>query len=134
MGPRCSTRGPHAASSRSSQPLPSWGAGSRRAPPRAEPNDWMADIEVNAPSSDNDTFPSVAAFPNGTAIVVWRHVGATYDIYAQLIDQNGTRLWTDDLRVNQVTTGARSNPDVAVNSSGDAVVVWDDSRRGAPRN
>jgi tetratricopeptide (TPR) repeat protein len=94
-----------------------------------------SDIKVNTDSLLEQAGPSVAVDPNGNIIVVWsdeRHGSTNDTIYAQKLDTNGNRLWdTSDVRVNQNTSSCtRVAPDIAIDSDGNAIIVWRDNRNG----
>ena len=90
---------------------------------------WATDVRVN--SDDGPAFqwyPALAVDGDGKVVVVWtdeRHDNG--DIYAQRLDESGSRLWMPDVRVNSDSgTAVQSRPAVAVDGSGNAVVVWED--------
>jgi hypothetical protein len=87
-------------------------------------------------SNDNDPkmYPAVDVDSDGNAIVVWQdhRNGApdNYDIYAQKLDADGNALWdSSDVKVNQNDdSNSQTSPHVAVDSLGNAIVVWTDYR------
>ncbi|KPJ70916.1 hypothetical protein AMJ52_09300, partial [candidate division TA06 bacterium DG_78] len=95
-----------------------------------------SDVKVNQNSdSDAQGYPAVAVDSNGNAIVVWSDYrsGTHYDIYAQKLDSNGSPVWgSSDKKVNQNSDSAdQGYPDIALDSSGNAIIVWEDLRSGS---
>ena len=94
---------------------------------------WVTDVRINSDSGVADQwYPAVAMDENGNAIVVWEdYRNGNLDIYAQRLDASGNRLWTVGVRVNSDGgTKSQGNPAVAMDTGGNAVVVWRDSRSG----
>jgi len=94
---------------------------------------WVSDRQVNSDSGTAwQDFPTVAVDGNGAAVVAWEdRRGGRWDIYAQRLDEDGDRLWAGDVCVNFDTgTAGQHWPAVAVDGSGNAVVVWIDERNG----
>lgn len=92
---------------------------------------WAADIKVNSdPLNTQQESPAVALDSNGNAIVAWvDNRNGNGDIYAQELDENGNRLWLEDVRVNcDVGPAQQLNVAVTMDSSGSAVIVWRDER------
>jgi hypothetical protein len=91
---------------------------------------WTADVHVNSETGRGGEqwgFPAVASEGGGNAIIVW--LGDSNDVYAQKLDASGNRLWTTDARVNALEgTAGQAFPSVATDTSGNAIVVWDDKR------
>ena len=97
---------------------------------------WAQDLRVE---SDGGTvpqrYPAVAVDGGGQAVVVWADWrNGVRGIYAQRLNAQGNRLWAQDLRVNAeggMTLPTRDDPPVvALDRSGNAVVVWADVRNG----
>jgi len=96
---------------------------------------WAEDVRVDRDSGMVGYYgspPAVAADSSGNAVVVWDdYRNGDWDLYAQRLDVNGNRLWAQDMRVNSDSgTALQVGPDVAVDGSGNAVVVWGDTRNG----
>ncbi len=82
-----------------------------------------------------DQIPQQASVIAGSAAndevyVVWcdlrRDAG---DIFAQRIDANGNRLWSQDLRINSdIGTATQFDPAIAVDAAGNLWIAWVDSR------
>jgi hypothetical protein len=86
---------------------------------------WAADIQVNSVSTGGQWYPTVAVSPNGNFFIAWndhRVANFTAYIYAQLINVSGNRLWASDVRVSD-EPDYFGYPDLAIDSSGNAVVV-----------
>ncbi len=87
-----------------------------------------SEFQIDSPGTDgNDA--SVAMSDDGSFIVTWEGSGvADADgIYARRYDVSGNSLDTNPFSVNDgiETVGLQSNADVAVNTGGDFVIVWD---------
>jgi hypothetical protein len=83
---------------------------------------------VNTTTTDKQTFPAMAAFPDGSGkyIVVWQSYGedgSDYGIYAQLLFQDCFKIG-NAFQVNTTKTGEQSQPRVAVDKDGNFTVVW----------
>jgi len=94
---------------------------------------WAADVRVNSDSGDApQEYPAVATDGSGNAVIVWRDSrNGDADIYAQRLDISGNKLWAADVRINSDNgTAFQECPAVAVDGSGNAVVVWTDNRNG----
>ena len=92
---------------------------------------WAADMRVNSDSeAAYQQYPAMAVDGTGNAVVVWQDGrNGDADIYAQRLDASGNRLWAGDVRVNSGSGTANEwNPAVAVDGTGNAVVVWKDER------
>jgi len=84
------------------------------------------EFRVNSYTTGGQFSPSVAANALGDFVVVWMSSGqdgSSYGVFAQRYASSGTPLGPE-LRVNSYTTNGQSNPSVAVDSSGNFVVVW----------
>jgi len=69
----------------------------------------------------------------GNLIVIWTDYlsgGSGYDIRAQKISPDNTRLWSDSGRVVCGTTGDQRNPVVISDVAGGAYVAWEDDNDG----
>jgi hypothetical protein len=91
---------------------------------------WATDVMVNSYIWIQQGSSTVAVDSIGNAVVVWyEYRNDNYDIYAQRLTTNGEKGWADDVRVNS-DSGAtdQSLPAVALDWSGNAVVVWNDQR------
>jgi hypothetical protein len=67
----------------------------------------------------------------GGAIVAWEdnRNGDEGDIFAQRLDANGNRVWTNPLRVTSIT-GAQVGITADADGAGNMVVAWNDKRDG----
>jgi hypothetical protein len=94
---------------------------------------WPVDVRF---SSDSGTasqgHPAVAVDGSGNAVCVWTdYRNLRGDIYAQRLDGSGNKLWAADEQVNSDSgTAIQERPAVAVDGSGNAVVLWKDERNG----
>jgi len=85
--------------------------------------------------STNQEYQSFAVDSSGNVIVAWqddRNGVSNKDIYAQKLDSNGNPLWgATDVKVNQNSDSANQmRPSVAIDSSGNAIIAWEDERSG----
>ncbi len=84
--------------------------------------------KINSDGTNTDqTNPKIAITRNSaTTTVMWQDArNGNIDIYAQLLDGSGNKLWANDLRVTASSTDEHS-PAVAFDSSGNIVVAWVD--------
>jgi hypothetical protein len=82
--------------------------------------------------SINDRFvaPRISVSPGGLVAVSWqddRDGNGHYDVYVRRFDAAGTPT-TREILVNSNSRGQQRRPAVAINDSGDFVVVWEDDR------
>ena len=94
---------------------------------------WSATIRVNTDSGNaQQSLPAIAVHSAGHAYVVWQdNRNGHDDIYSAYRSPSGS--WGNNLRVNDDSgNAAQTSPDVAVDGSGNAYVVWSDSRHDSP--
>jgi CSLREA domain-containing protein len=84
-------------------------------------------FRVNTTTADAQSTPEVAVGGDGHWWVVWASVDqdavGTSGIYAQRYAADGSALG-GEFQVNTTTAGDQSLPSIAVDASGDAVIVW----------
>jgi hypothetical protein len=79
---------------------------------------------INQNTTEIQCGPSVAALNNGNVFVTWAGDQAGLpNIYGCVFSPNGT-AFTNELLINQNTTGSQSYPSVAILSNGNALVTW----------
>jgi hypothetical protein len=82
------------------------------------------EFRVNTQVTGGPAFPSVAADLSGNFVVAWtRDDGSSLGIFGQRYTGSGTPAGTE-FRINTFTTSDQLRPSVAVESSGNFVVVW----------
>lgn len=84
------------------------------------------EFRVNTTTAGNQFAPAVATDLAGDSVVVWVSPDADRagtDIYAQRYAANGTPVG-GEFRVNTITAGTQSQPDVAMDDAGDFTIVW----------
>jgi hypothetical protein len=87
------------------------------------------DFKVNTYTSHSQQFPTVARNAAGTFVVAWESYGQDgqdYGIYAQRYDINGNPSG-NEFKVNTYTTASQRDPSIAIDGSGNFVVVWKSS-------
>jgi len=88
------------------------------------------EFRVNAFTSGNQSWATVAAAAGGDFVVVWQGVRAgTGEIFGQRYESGG-QPQGDEFRVNSYTDRLQRFPAVASDASGNFVVVWDGSGPG----
>ncbi|MEZ0368413.1 MAG: hypothetical protein ACAI44_04915, partial [Candidatus Sericytochromatia bacterium] len=81
---------------------------------------------VNTQTLGQQTGPAVALDADGDAVITWQSEaldGDDYGIFARRFDNAGNALGAE-FAVNTTTTASQSAPDVAIDSDGDFVIVW----------
>ncbi|MBU1164070.1 prepilin-type N-terminal cleavage/methylation domain-containing protein [Patescibacteria group bacterium] len=86
-------------------------------------------IKVNSDSIGSaQEKPVVANDTDDNIYVVWEDDrNFNYDIYAQKLNSDGTKLWSDT-KINSDSGASQENPDIALDSSDNLYVVWQDFR------
>jgi nitrate reductase NapAB chaperone NapD len=85
-----------------------------------------SEFRINTYTTDDQTYPSVAADTAGNFVVVWQsrdQDGSDYGVFGQRYASSGSPLGPE-FRVSTHTTYFQGSPVVAANGSGDFVVVW----------
>ncbi len=88
-----------------------------------------SEFRVNTYTTNEQTFPQVAMDEDGDFIVVWESNGSSgtdtdFSVQARRFDRDGVALDASEFQVNTYTTGAQRAPQVAMDSDGDTVIVW----------
>ncbi|HJX39232.1 MAG TPA: SdrD B-like domain-containing protein [Anaerolineae bacterium] len=102
-------------------------------PPQRPPGDapWSPNERVNDDAGTGpQTFPSIAVDPRGNAYAVWVDLRPEWGVYFAYRPVCGT--WTANVRVDEDTETATGKqwPSIAVDTEGNAYVVWLDNRNG----
>jgi len=85
---------------------------------------------VNSTTTGDQRFAAVGMAPSGAFTVVWRGSDASGDgIRGRRFNADGTALGADFI-INTTTNGDQSEPDVAIDGSGAALVVWQSDHTG----
>ncbi|MFN0158370.1 MAG: hypothetical protein ACKVRP_09910 [Bacteroidota bacterium] len=98
---------------------------------------WSDDTALNTPvcvQPNDQQLPVIATDGQGGAIIVWsdKRSGLTNpDIYAQRIDANGIPLWSLNGIPICTDLSAQFSPEVILDQSGGAFIVWLDERDGS---
>ena len=83
-------------------------------------------FRVNVQGAGDQENPRVALLPGGGAVFAWQGgvEGLNQHIYARFLSSGGTWLTTNDVMVNTFTNNFQQNPDVAILTNGNVVVIW----------
>ncbi|WP_298622295.1 DUF4347 domain-containing protein, partial [uncultured Zoogloea sp.] len=88
---------------------------------------------VNTYTTDNQTEPSVAMDASGNFVIAWQSFGQDGDnegIYAKRYNSSGV-VQGSEFHVSTYTTSNQDLPVVAMDSSGNFVVVWESNQDGS---
>jgi hypothetical protein len=92
------------------------------------------EFRVNTTVTDDQDGPAAAVAGSGRGVIVWQSVGQDGSgdgIYAQIYNADGTPAGAE-FPVNVTSAGNQSDPEAAIDASGNSVVVWtDDALDGA---
>jgi hypothetical protein len=94
------------------------------------------EFQVNAYVPERQTKPRAAMNGTGAFVVVWQSLlqdGSDYGIFGQRFDANGLRQGAE-FRVNSYTTDRQTHPSVAIDGSGNFVVIWHSFRQDSTLN
>lgn len=87
-------------------------------------------ITVNTTITNGQVLPTVAMDPNGNFVIAWASNQSDQgDIIFQQFDAAGVRQGPET-QANNTANGNQTNPTVAVDSSGNFVIAWQDSSSG----
>ena len=89
-----------------------------------------SEFRVNTTTADSQRAPSVASDANGRLAVVWESHGQDGDnagVYARRYDSTG--IPGPEFRVNDYTTSFQDRPKVAMDATGNFVVVWESNEQ-----
>ncbi len=92
---------------------------------------WSANGLAICTENDFQIDPAICTDGAGGAIITWSDArGASYDIYAQWVTSDGTRMWGDNgtLICNEI--GGQTNPRIVYNGTTAAIICWEDQRVG----
>ena len=87
-----------------------------------------SEIQINTTTTSDQRMPAIAMAHNGNFAVAWMSYeqdGDGWGVYHRLFDSTGTNL-TNELRANTGASFEQKNPDVAMDSAGNYVVVFED--------
>ncbi len=93
----------------------------------ASGNKLGTEFQVNTYTTGTQTYPEVAMNAGREFVVAWQSEGqdgSGYGIIARRYDATGAPV-TGEIAVNTYTTGFQRDPEVAMDRSGNFVVVWD---------
>lgn len=98
----------------------------------------VAELQVNSYTTNRQNRPAVAMDSDGDFVVVWEsYYGSGSDYYYSIqggrFNSSGV-LQDSQFQVNSYTTNQQSRPAVAMDSSGDFVVVWHSTGSYGPDN
>ncbi len=87
-----------------------------------------SEFQVSAQTTADQRTPAVAMDADGDFVVVWQDDSGVntddFGVLARRYNQNGSPVGSQ-FQVNTYLPGGQSHPDVAIDSVGDFVVVWD---------
>ena len=90
-------------------------------------------FRVNSYTTGIQSDPSIAVEPDGDFVIVWMSQGqdgSYYGAFGQRFAASGAPRGSE-FQINTYTTGSQGQPDVAVGSAGDFVVVWTSAQDGS---
>ncbi len=91
---------------------------------------WSTDIVVTKTTGSINSV-RIALDPNGDAVVAWDHnLNSIANLYAQRIHSDGSKAWPAAVRINTPLSTYYKSFDLDVDTAGNAIIVWDDTRNG----
>lgn len=93
---------------------------------------WTENLHLDLIDSGNQGEPAIIALGDGTLVIAWvDNRNGHCDIYAQRIDADGNRLWSQEVRINSdMGSTAQWGPALAPAEGNAVFVVWEDGRNG----
>ena len=101
-----------------------WGVYARRFDANGQP--LSGEFRVNAVTTDNQQWASVASDRNGNFVVTWTSTnqdGTAQSIYARRYSAAGVAL-SGEFLVHTTATGVQKNSAISMNSAGQFVIAW----------
>jgi len=100
----------------------------------ADGTESIPQFEVNTGTSGQQIDPDAAMDPSGNFVVVWADDGSddsdiNFEIEARGFNADGTQLFTQ-FTINERQSKLQANPAIAMDSSGNFVVVWEEKGTG----
>ncbi len=94
---------------------------------------WIPNGVAVCAAADLQDFAAIAADGVGGAVVTWRDArdGPLFNIYAQRLDALGAAQWALDGVRLCTDVNAQSDPRIAPDGTGGAIVTWQDYRSGS---
>lgn len=93
---------------------------------------WLANGIPVCAVSGNQNYPVITGDGAGGAIIAWWDMrSGDFNVYAQRIDLAGKPIWTSDGLAVCVETGIQNCVSVGSDSSGNAIIAWNDNRVSA---
>ncbi|MCP4339446.1 MAG: hypothetical protein GY799_11295, partial [Desulfobulbaceae bacterium] len=92
------------------------------------------EFKVNTEIANHQSVPSIAAFADGSFIIVWNsnvQDSDSYGIYAQRYDTNGNPNGSE-FKINTTTTGSQSWASLTILPNGDFVITWQSTGQDVP--
>ena len=94
--------------------------------------DWKGHGVRVCTAIGNQRTPVIVCDSSGNTIIVWEdNRNGNYDIYAQKVDASGVVQWADDGVAVCVAPFDKQNLAIAGDSTGGAMVTWEDKRNGS---
>jgi hypothetical protein len=86
-----------------------------------------SEFPINTINANHQSQPSVAMSPTGAFVVTWTSLNSTTaeDVYVRRFNAAGAALDPIEVQVNTFTAGNQESPHVAMDGTGNFVVVWD---------
>ena len=93
---------------------------------------WTTNGVATCTAAGDQNWPTIVSDGSGGAIITWHDFrsGINLDIYAQRINASGAVQWIADGVAISIAADGQSDPTIASDSSGGAIITWHDYRSG----
>ena len=92
---------------------------------------WIANGLPVCNNTADQRYPEIVTDNDGGAVITWMDKrGADQDIYAQIINANGTGLWQGNGIAVSRAANHQDNPVLVSDGKNGAILVWNDMRNG----
>jgi PKD repeat protein len=96
---------------------------------------WTLNGVAICTAGNNQELPTIVSDGSGGAVITWQDErNGNFDIYSQRVNTTGSTLWTLNGVAICTVTNNKESPTIASDTSGGAIITWEDERSGSTYN